>query len=71
MRSEEQYADSGRYGSIAALLSSLDSCEGLNDSWGAGHNKADSDQCIRDGVLGDDEAITLLLKYTHVGGGGL
>ncbi len=63
-------SDSGRYSSIAAMLSSLDSCEGLNDGWGATHETKANGDCDR--VLGDDDGtIALLLKYTHVGGGWL
>jgi hypothetical protein len=70
MWSEENYADSGRYSRIAALFSSLGSCEGLNDSWGGTdmgiYRKSDSHL---DGLVGDDDAISLLFKYTHVSGG--
>ncbi len=71
MWSESQDADAGRYSSIAALLSSLDCCEGLNDSWGAtdrgAHTKADNHWS--DAAGGGDDDIALLLKYTHVCGG--
>ena len=68
---EDQDAESGRYSRIAALLSSLDSCEGLKDNWAgtdSGFHKNSGSHL--DGVVGDDAAIALLFKYTHVSGGG-